>query len=253
MKTLAYLLPLWLMFQSLPLIEASPPTVSLKVNKSFFRIGDQLITLENYGEFDDNNYVLVSLHNDPVFSSAAFSMVQSSEAGFIRLVNTRGKNVEADFLDMKLVFDPNKIFTSWGRREHLKENHCWGKAADDYIRQFAKFILNEIPIDKTVVMFIDEQLSIRDFMDGGVKEKQAKQVFQNTGQDPSTLFITPDESVFLKLKAKNSNVVLQHSKKLEDDGSLHIYCAKANLNYLNIAVGKENAAGMLEKAHAVLQ
>ena len=239
--------------QHVPEINFTPVHPPLKVNKSFFRIGDQLITLEKYGNTREHNYVLVGLHNDAGFLSAGFTMVGSYRSGLINLVNTNGRQVVADLFDQKLVFDPNNIFTSWGRREHLKKNHCWSKSSDEYVQQLARFVLNEIPADKTVVMFSDKKENIEDYMQEGTKEKQAKDVFLGKTLDANTMFFTPDEEVFNRLKAQDLNVVLQQTRKIEDDGSLPVYCAKADRNYLTVTGGSNNTIELMKKVHEVLQ
>ena len=253
-KTFLYLLPFCLLTQNLPQFNlASPEPASLKVNKSFFRIGDQLMTLEKYGDHKIHNYVIVSLHHDDHILESALSMVQSYQSGFIRLLNKQGRNVEADLFNKKLVFDPNNIFTSWGRREHLKANHCWSKASDEYVQQLARFVLNEIPIDKTVVMFLDEKTNLADYTEGGKKEKQVKNIFQSSAMEATSFFLTTDELIFEKLKSANANAVLQNPKKMEDDGSLPVYCSKANRNYLTVVNGDGIELDLLNTIHFVLK
>ena len=62
-----------------------------------------------------------------------------------------------------------------------------------------------------------------------------------------------NEEVFNRLKAQDLNVVLQQTRKIEDDGSLPVYCAKADRNYLTVTGGSNNTIELMKKVHEVLQ
>ena len=222
---------------------------SITVNKSFFRIGDQLITLEKYGKAVDHPFVFVSLHSDETsYINAGLRMAHSQKAFFIRLVNKQGRNVEADLFDRKLVFDPNSIFTSWGRRIHLKSNDCWSKSADDYVQQFARFVLNEMPGNKTIVMLHPGKPTLQAYHPGGAMEKMTKEIYVNPAMDAGQFFITADEDIFSQLKESKYNAVLQHAKKMDDDGSLAVFCAKSARPYIYMVAneGEEEMIAMLD-------
>src|SRR5689334_15173342 len=76
--------------------------------KRFFRIGDQLLTMERYAQGASRSYVLVSLHsNETPAIRTALSFALDKGAVFYRLDNGNKRNVEADLLDRKVCFDPN--------------------------------------------------------------------------------------------------------------------------------------------------
>ncbi len=250
-KTFFFLLPVCLLLQtSLPDFSS---TTKAPVNRSFFRIGDQLITLEKFNKQSGNDYVLVDLYNDNAMAQyLAMVMVREEETGLVRLSNS-GREVEADLFDKKVVFDPDAIFTSWGRRLHLKANHCWSKAADEYLQQFARFVLDEIPEQKTIVM-MTEGTPMSEYISSGGQEKTVKEYHQASVSNAG-YFITGDDVIYNKLKKEGQNVVLQNDRRLEDDGSLVVYCAKTNRSFLKL-VNVERAAratDMLEVMHKVLK
>ena len=256
MKTLLYLLPLWLTIvpSSVYQPEENLKKNTYKINRSFFRIGDQLIKLEKYGDARNQNYILVSLHENESRYEAAQQMVHQNGITWLRAIYENGNIVKADLFNKKIVFDPQHIFTSWGRRVHLKENGCWSKAGDEYVQQFARFVLNEIPHDKTVVTFLNEKILLSEFMAGGSREKEAKLIHRNESMPENIFFLTPDEDVYSELKSRNHNVVFQHGKKIEDNGTLIVYSAKVNKPYLSIVAGEPGKElELLEIAHEILQ
>ena len=223
------------------------------MNRSFFRIGDQLITLEKFNRQTENDYILVDLYNEQGAAlQSAMKLVRQEESSLVRLVHS-SRMVEADLFNKKVVFDPNAIFTSWGRRLHLKTNHCWSKAADEYLQQFARFVLDEIPVQKTIVMMTEgEAMSV--YMSSGSQEKTVKEYHQASVSNAG-YFITGDEAIYNKLKKEGQNVVLQNDRRLEDDGSLAVYCAKTNRSFLRLVnvEGAFRATEMLEVMHKVLK
>lgn len=212
-----------------------------------------MITLEKFNKQSGNDYVLVDLYNDDgMAQQLSMMMVRDEESGLVRLSNS-GRVVEADLFDKKVVFDPDAIFTSWGRRLHLKANHCWSKAADEYLQQFARFVLDEIPVQKTIVMMTEgEAMSV--YVSSGSQEKTVKEYHQASLSNAG-YFITGDEAIYNKLKKEGQNVVLQNDRRLEDDGSLAVYCAKTNRSFLKLVnlEGAASATEMLEVMHEVLR
>lgn len=205
--------------------------------KSFFRLGDKVMTLAKHGDESDKPYIMVSLHHNETTSIAeAKDFVVYNGGVFYELLNNNQRNVSFELLDKKVVFDPNRIFTGWGRTENLKLNKSWNKVADKQLLNFARFILNELPESKTIVAVhnnTDGNYSINSYKKGGELEKDAKEVYHNTTMDADDFFLTTSKTLYDKLKQQECNVVLQ-SNKAKDDGSLSIYCAKAFRDYVNV-------------------
>src|SRR6476661_8685842 len=85
--------------------------------KTFFRIGDQLITLEKYGNGSSRQYAIVALHgNETSAIEGAQAFAQAHGANFFRIGNQETQKVEGVLMDRKICFDPNNIFTVNGRK-----------------------------------------------------------------------------------------------------------------------------------------
>lgn len=254
-KALLYLLPACLALHAAPKALAPEPQ---SLSKSFFRFGDVLLTLEKYTNGTDRPYVLVSLHSNEAGSIAtarSFALAHGTE--FFRLQYADRRNVEANLMDRKVVFDPARIFTSWGRRLILKKNNCWDKMVNNRVQQLAHFVTAEVVREKTVVAVHNtEGDGLLDFQKGGKLEKATRSVFRNPALDPHDYILTTDEALYAQLKARQLNVVLQNNARTKDDGSLRVYCVKAKTPYVHIetlAGHRAEQERMLEAVDAILQ
>ena len=255
MNTLLYLLPVCAMLYTAP--KATPEPHTIYLNKSFFRFGDQLITLEKYKQGGETSYVLVSLHsNEAPAIRAAMEFAHTHSAVFLRLLNQEQRMVEADFFDQKVRFDPNQVFTTWGRRIELRENDCFNKLTNLRVQQFARFILGEIRPGKTIVSVHNTETANSINVYNGAFEKEAKEVYINPEKDAADYFITGEENYFNSLKAQGYNVVLLHRSRMKDDGSLAVYCSKSNQPYVIVnALGShtEEQVRMIEAVDRMLK
>ena len=200
--------------------------------------------IETHGHQDSRNYLLLNLHsNEDAAIEAALNFSKATGVFFVRLQNGGRKNIEGYFLDQKISFDPNQIYTDWGRKEHLKENKCWNKYLDEKVEQFSEFILNEIPHDKAIVSLRDQGgRTLRDYDEKRKLKKQVKALYRSALYDVSDYFITTDEEIFHRLKKEQLNVVLLHPKKVYNNGALAVYCARTKRPYIQIETKKGQLA-----------
>lgn len=245
MKTLLYFLPLCtLLHFSDVTITDNPSTETPPAEKNFFRFGDQLVSLETMGTPSAKNYVLVGLHSNEAASLASMqSFSRATGAYFLQLQNNNNQKIVGSFLDKKISFDPQKIFTDWGRKEHLKDNNCWTKFIDLKVEQFSQFLLNELPYDKAVVsLHTHHARTIKDYSSKKSLAKQVKSLHRDATKHVAAYFITTDDSIFEKLKQLQYNVVLLHPKKVVNDGDLAVYCVRSKRPYVQIEAREEDAA-----------
>jgi hypothetical protein len=69
---------------------------------------------------------------------------------------------------------------------------------------------------------------------GGSLARDAEDVFIHDGSDPDDFFFVTERVVFDALKRRGYNTVLQGNRRVTDDGSLSVYCGKANVLYVNV-------------------
>jgi len=218
----------------------------------FFKFGDNLISIARHGEEKESAFVLISLHSNETTAIDGARIFIKNEGGlFLELLNYDQRLIEFNEGERKFSFDPNRIFTPAGRIANLKLNKSYVKMVEHQVQQFAKFILNEIPGNKTIIAVhnnTEGKYTINEYKKGNKLEKDAKLIYQNNELDEDDFFLTTDPSLFKKLQSKKFNVVLQHNSKAKDDGSLSVYCAKNNRPYVNI----ETEHGHLEEQQKML-
>jgi hypothetical protein len=206
--------------------------------RNFFRLGDRVLTLARHGYEDEKPFVLLSLHNNEHTAiQTGINYVAENGGAFYQLVNEGERNVAFTLLDQRYLFDPNRIFTYKGRETNLKMFNSWDKRTHEQVLRFAQFILNEIPLRKTIVALhnnTDAEYDLKDYQKGGKYFRETKALHYNPDMDLDDFFITTDEGVYQRIKELNYNAVLQNNSKVKDDGSLSVYCARINRKYVNI-------------------
>lgn len=231
-----FLLPICFSF-GLTKDESNPrPERTVRINKSFFRLGDRLITLEKCSGDQIGTYLIIALHNNEQTAiSAATSFVADHKASFIRLVHNGSFNVEANVWDKTIRFDPDKIFTSWGRKMNLKNTGWYNKNTSQQVQEFAHFLVTEFSYAPVLVSVHNNEgnRSILEYRSGNL-QRETKDYYINPLQDQSDFVITTDEKIFRKLKDKQINAIWQKKGKLKDNGSLNVYCVKVKKPYVHI-------------------
>lgn len=210
----------------------------------FFKLGGKLLSVARHGDEKEAPFVLISLHSNETTAIDAARIFIEKEGGlFLELLNYDQRLIEFNEAGKKFVFDPNRIFTPAGRIANLKLNKSYNRIVAQQVQKFARFILAEIPGNKTIIAVhnnTEGNYTINDYKKGNILENDAELIYQNPALDEDDFFLTTDLSLFKSLKANEFNVVLQHKSKAKDDGSLSIYCARSNRPYVNIETEHEH-------------
>jgi hypothetical protein len=204
--------------------------------KSFFRLGDNLLTITKQGDVGLQPFVFISLHNnETTASSAALDFIEKNGGQLISLENNFQRNIEFELISKKYSLDPNQIFTKRGRSLSLHTGPYKNMVAVE-IQRFAHFILQEIPDNKILVSMHnhdDQEWGLNKFAKGKWK-RNAKTIYINPEQDEDDYFVTTDEYVFNTLKEKKWNVMLYNSRNARDDGSMIVYYGRLNKMYIDL-------------------
>jgi hypothetical protein len=210
---------------------------AVATKKTYFRLGEKVVSLAKLSTADELPFIIVSLHsNEYTATEAARKFITEYGGTYIELLNNNERNIEFSLFEKKMSVDPNKIFTPRGRWNDLAANQKTDHIISQQITEFASFILNEIPVDKTIVSLHNNKegdYSMNDYIKGGDFFKNARLVYQNPALSVNDFIITTDKVVFEKLKEKKLNVVFQNYQ-VKDDGSLGVFCAKTKRAYIGI-------------------
>ncbi|RYY89435.1 MAG: hypothetical protein EOO15_06235 [Chitinophagaceae bacterium] len=213
--------------------------------KTYFRLGERLITLNRQATDESVPYIFISLHNnETAIAEAARRSIFAQGGTLLELLNDNQREIEFTLFEKELSVDPNNIFTPKGRNRELSINSKVDAVISRQLNSFSQFILEEIPYDKTIVSVHSNEAgeaTVNDYTRNGSRERDAVQVFVNPEQNASDFFVTTDKAIFQQLKDKKFNVVLFGARS-KDDGSLAVYCSRMHRNYVGIETGRGHDA-----------
>lgn len=220
-------------------------TVTLMQRRSYYRLGERLVTLNRQVTDESTAYVFVSLHNnETTIAEAARRSIVNNGGTLLELLNDNQRDIEFTLFEKNLSVDPNNIFTPKGRNRELSASSKTDVTISRQLNGFSQFILDEIPHEKTIVSVHsndDGDQLVTDYARNGEHDNDAAQVYVNADQNANDFFVTTDRSVFNKIKEKKYNVVLL-SLRSRDDGSLAVYCSRMHRNYVGIETERGHEA-----------
>jgi hypothetical protein len=186
----------------------------------------------------NQSILYLNVHEDEQTSvQAATKHLQAVGGTLIRLQHSGGRNIGFEFGNRNYLFDPNRIFTSTGRKDNLNKLSHFDAKADSIISGFANIILQPV-LQAAIVVALhnntNNNFSILSFKKGGKEAKNASRLYINPKMDVDDFVLTTETTIFNFLKRKQISVVLQNNKHCIDDGSLSVYCGKKGIPYVNI-------------------
>lgn len=224
-----------------------------------YKIGKTKVATILFSFEGADSLCLLQLHdNEMTAKSVALSELKTSGGGLLSISNKGNRLIKFTYRKKTFQFDPNRIFTAKGRRETLEKNGQYTLAAEGLLEGFAAHLLQLINAPVIISMHnnSNDAYSITSYLSGAALGSDAEQLHINKERDGDDFFLTTDEKIYLRLKEKNFNVVLQNNIGATDDGSLSIYCGKNNKAYVNIEAqhghDKEQAE-MLELLKSILK
>ena len=226
-------------------------------DRTYFRLGEKMITIFTLKHQDERSFVIVSLHSDEHTAlNASQEFVEQKGGKMVYLENSLEHNLRFEFFNKQYSVDPNKIFTTKGRSDGLKSGPYKNQLAIE-MQRFADYLFETIPHDKHVIgvhNYVDVKKSIKLFK-GRKMVRKLKEVHKSEWKDENDFFVTTNEEVYRQLAARDFNVVLQYSPVIRDDGSLSIAVERNRRSYIDLIVQTghhEEQKQMLEALGEVL-
>ena len=202
------------------------------------RLGDTEIGVATT-EKPGSRFVYVNVHDDENTSVEAVQDVLKRSGGTLVELRHTGQRIVAFKVEGKdYRVDPNRIFTPAGARATLQRQSLYSDDAALAVRRFAEGLLAVYRIDRAEAVIAlhnntPGMYSALSYADGGVYARDAKDGFVRDGGVPDD-FLATDRLVFEALKRHGYNAILQDNRRVTDDGSLSVYCGKANVRYVNV-------------------
>ncbi|MEP6512914.1 MAG: hypothetical protein ABJA79_03545 [Parafilimonas sp.] len=215
-------------------------------NTSVIYLGKTPVNIikQNFGK---PSISFIDLHeNETTSVQAARKFLQEEGTALLVKIHQKSeRNIEFWLQNKKYLFDPNRIFTSTGRRKTLEKLSSYAPAAEKEVEKFADSILSNIKYSKLIIALHNNTegapLSIKNYI-GSIHFK----TFVNSEMDADDFFLTTEQSIFDFLKEKKMNVVFELPDTVLDDGSLSIYCNKNKIPYINVEAQEDHFTQQLQ-------
>ena len=205
----------------------------------FYNLGDKTIPLKVMQYGPANDIVCINLHDNEFTSvQAARSVLELKGGTLIRIENNAQRVVRFRLRGVIYGFDPNRIYSRTGIEQTLKENGRTSPQAIEEVEKFARRLLQLIPETVSCVIALhnntEEAYSVKSYLTGGDRQKDAKEVYANEKQDVDDIAFTTDRTLFEKMSALGYNSILQDNDSVRKDGSMSVYYGEQNRRYINI-------------------
>lgn len=187
-----------------------------------------------------SNVLFINVHdNERTSVQAAEEYLSLNNGLLVRLENNGVRNVSFTLNSKSFLFDPNRIFTSQGRKATLKLlSTSTSEEAETRLASFADMLLNSFINSFALIVALhnntDSNFTILTFQQQQQAKPNSGKVFINPNLDADDFILTTDTTIFNSLQQKNINAVWEDVSMIEDDGSLSVYAAMHNITYINI-------------------
>ncbi len=205
----------------------------------FYNLGDKTIPLKVVQYGPSNDIVCINLHDNEFTSVQAARTVLELKGGtMIKIENNAQRVVRFRLRGVVYGFDPNRIYSRTGIEQTLKENGRTSLQAIEEVEKFAQRLLQLIPETATCVIALhnntEEAYSVKSYLPGGDRQKDAKEVYAAENQDVDDIAFTTDKTLFEKMSALGYNSILQDNENVKKDGSMSVFYGEQNRRYINI-------------------
>ncbi|MGQ0740409.1 MAG: hypothetical protein ACT4OJ_15270 [Bacteroidota bacterium] len=205
----------------------------------YYTLGDKTIPLKLQQYGPSNDIACINIHDNEFTSVLATRQVLELKGGaLIKIENNAQRIIRFRLRGMLYAFDPNRIFSGTGIEQSLKENGRVSPLAVQEVEKFGQRLLQLIPGSVSCVIALhnntEDAYSVKSYLPGGDREKDAKQVYADSLQYADDIVLTTDQLLFDKMAALGYNCILQDNEKAKKDGSLSVYYGEQNRRYVNI-------------------
>jgi hypothetical protein len=204
-----------------------------------YKLGERVLQLKTFQYGNTKDLVYINLHDDEITSvNGAKKLLERYGGLLIKIENYRTRNIKFKLEDQYYTFDPNRMFSRQGIVQSLILHGRISDKAVDEVGKFANRVLQLIPGGSSCIVALHNNsngsYSINSYLPGNLREKDAKELYKNTDQDPDDIFLTTDSLLYKQLSNERKyNTILQDNAHAKKDGSLSVYCGEKNIRYIN--------------------
>lgn len=204
-----------------------------------YKLGDKTVPLSISRYGNSAAIVCINLHDNEFTSvQAARSVLEQKGGLLIKIENNRQRVIRFRLRGKTYAFDPNRIFSRTGIEQTLRENSIADIYAIEEIEKFAARLLSLIPDETACVVALhnnsENAYSVKSYLPGNDREKDAREVYANDKQDMDDIVLTTDSILYKKMADRGYNSIWQHNERAKKDGSLSVFYGENNKRYVNI-------------------
>lgn len=248
LKTTLYSIVLLTWLLSAGQLQAQPGTAANEVSTARYKpntrtiahtIGNRtvIINVIQYGE--PNGIYCINMHdNEGTAVLGAIPVLEMTGGTLIRVENFKQRVIKFRLDGVLYGFDPNRIYSRIGIGQTLRDNRHYSLKAVLEIEKFAGRLLSLIPDTAKCLIALhnntNDLFSIKSYIPGGIRQKDAKAVYYNEAEDVDDIALTTDSLVYKVMADAGYNTIWQDNVKAKKDGSLSIYSGEKGIRYINI-------------------
>ena len=200
-------------------------------------------------------WVHVHDNEETARQAALLTLNQIKQGCLVDFRHDGSREISIKKAEVSYHFDPNRIFTESGRNNAVKclRGNCAG--AREELGQEVRSFLDQYLIHAKLIVALHNNhpggLSIRNYVPGGSMAQTMSQVAVSPDKDPHDFFYVTSRQAFDFLSGRNFNVVLQNNQDVHDDGSLSVWAARQQIDYINAEGGAGNLISQMAMLAAV--
>jgi hypothetical protein len=202
-------------------------------------LGNRTVVIKviQYGE--PNGIYCINMHdNEGTAVLGAVPVLEMTGGTLIRVENFKQRVIKFRLNGVLYGFDPNRIYSRIGIGQTLRDNRNYSLKAVLEIEKFAGRLLALIPDTAKCLIALhnntNDLFSIKSYIPGGIRQKDAKAVFYNETEDVDDIALTTDSLIYQVMADAGYNAIWQDNIKAKKDGSLSIYSGEKGIRYINI-------------------
>lgn len=204
------------------------------------------------------NIVWIHVHDneETARQTALHALSQIQQGCLLDLRHGGNREVSVQNSQVSYQFDPNRIFTPKGRQSALKCRQGDCAAAMAQLTHAANQFLSQYLAQKQLIVALHNNqpnsgLSIRNYITGGSMAGVTRQIVTNSDNNAHDFFYVTSQRAFDFLTIRGFNVVLQNNEDISDDGSLSVWSAQQQIDYINVEAGTGHSSAQLAMLAAI--
>ncbi|MBK6936979.1 MAG: hypothetical protein IPH18_08945 [Chitinophagaceae bacterium] len=218
------------------IVPAEVSKFSPAIQKLQLNLGSKLIPVTIYQYGNVQEVVCFNMHDNEFTSVEAAMEVLSRRGGLlIKIENRKQRFITFKLGNKTYTFDANRIFSRKGIEQTLRERGRFSPAAAVEVDNFAQRLLSLIPDTASCIVALhnnfDASFSIKSYVEGGDRQADAREVYEDSLQDADDIALTTDSILYEKMAGFGYNSILQDNMNVKKDGSLSVYYGEKETLY----------------------